>query len=367
MNEQLPHDPNSLADELDRVLPPGQTGQTAPSADPLVEAAVRLSAAPRPTLSPEALARIHATMLAGQSVTPAASRSLTRRFLRQSVPVRVAVAAIAVFVIATGAIFAAKIGVQFLHPAAATLTLPPSATTQPPTATSLPPTATPLPASPTATITDTDTPTPIPPSPTATQMAAEHPLVSPIPVSATLMPTSIPPTLVPTTAAPTMTPTTPIPTVTLTATLESSTAEPTLPVTIVVEGPIQSINGSTIVIFDLTILLNAADLASVHVGDLVRIEGYYAADSQMIIAIRITVIRNTPIPSSGGVETNPSTGQTWTDPGNCSNPPPPWAPANGWRRRCEGGTSPGNSGNNGNGNNGNGSGNGDGMGNGMGG
>ena len=67
MNEQLPHDPNSLADELDRVLPPGQAGQSAPSTDPLVEAAARLSAAPRPALSPEALARIHATMLAGQT------------------------------------------------------------------------------------------------------------------------------------------------------------------------------------------------------------------------------------------------------------------------------------------------------------
>ena len=168
-----------------------------------------------------------------------------------------------------------------------------------------------------------------------------------------------------------MTPTTLVPMATPTAAVKSSTAEPTLPVTIIVEGPIQSISGSTIVIFDLTILLNAADLASVHVGDVVRVEGYYAADSQVIIAIRITVIRSTPIPS-GSVETNPTTGQTWTDPGNCSNPPPPWAPANGWRRRCQGAPSPGNSGGNGN-NNGNGNGdgsdngNGMGMGNGMGG
>ena len=26
----------------------------------------------------------------------------------------------------------------------------------------------------------------------------------------------------------------------------------------------------------------------------------------------------------------------WLDNGNCNNPPPDWAPANGWRARCEG-------------------------------
>ena len=106
-------------------------------------------------------------MLAGQTAAPSVSRSLTRRFLRQSAPVRLAVAAIFVFAVVTRTIFAAKIGVQLLHPAAATLTLPPSATIQPPTATSLPPSATSLPptatlipASPTATSTDTSTPIP---------------------------------------------------------------------------------------------------------------------------------------------------------------------------------------------------------------
>jgi hypothetical protein len=85
--------------------------------------------------------------------------------------------------------------------------------------------------------------------------------------------------------------------------------------------------------------------------------------------------------SSGGtqpdISTNPDSGDWDNQP--CDNPPPPWATANGWHRRCggqpggsnPGGNQPGNNGNNGNGNgnngnNGNGGGNGNGNGNGGG-
>jgi hypothetical protein len=34
------------------------------------------------------------------------------------------------------------------------------------------------------------------------------------------------------------------------------------------------------------------------------------------------------------VNVNPQSGEVWRDKGNCQNPPPDWAPANGWRRRC---------------------------------
>ena len=351
---QLPHDPNSLADELDRVLPPGQTDQSAPSSDPLVETAARLSAALRPALSPEALARIHATMRAAQNAPPSPSKSLSRRFLRQSAPVRMAVAAVLLLVFVSGAIFAAKVGVQLLNrPTAATTSLPPSATRLPPTATPIPP-----------------SPTPVPPSPTVTPIATEIPLgISPLqpvtPIPFVLPATAVPATTVPPTMPSARTESSVIlPTEAPTAT---STSESALPVTIEVEGPIQSISGNTIIIFEFTIVLTEADLSRVHVGDVVRVEGNYTADTQMIIAIHVTVLRNTPV-ASPTVEVNLSTGQTWTDSGNCSNPPPPWASANGWRRRCQGAASPGNSGDNGNGNsNENGNGNGNGMGNGMGG
>ena len=34
------------------------------------------------------------------------------------------------------------------------------------------------------------------------------------------------------------------------------------------------------------------------------------------------------------VDVNPGTGEIFRDTGDCSNPPPPWAPAHGWHRRC---------------------------------
>jgi hypothetical protein len=30
--------------------------------------------------------------------------------------------------------------------------------------------------------------------------------------------------------------------------------------------------------------------------------------------------------------------QVWRDDNECGNPPPPWAPAHGWRRKCGGGS-----------------------------
>jgi hypothetical protein len=48
----------------------------------------------------------------------------------------------------------------------------------------------------------------------------------------------------------------------------------------------------------------------------------------VIVAINITVIN---------VEVFINNGQFYRDDSSCGNPPPPWAPANGWRRRCEGG------------------------------
>ena len=259
-----------------------------------------------------------------------------RRFLRQSAPVRLAIAAVLLFVFATGFIFAAKVGVQLLHPPIATL-IPASVTQPPPTLKSLSRSATSLPPPPTA----TQTSTPMPPTPTVFLIVTIAPSATPrLPT-----PTSVPTTAIPAPVVPSATLTL-VPTATPTTVTPTFTPDPTMPITIVVEGPVQSISGNTIIIFDLTIVLNATDLASVHVGDTARVEGYYAANSQVIIAVYVTVLRNTSIPSAA-VETNPSTGQVWTDPGNCSNPPPPWAPANGWRRRCQSAPSPGDSGGNG--------------------
>jgi hypothetical protein len=110
----------------------------------------------------------------------------------------------------------------------------------------------------------------------------------------------------------------------------------TLAPVIVVEGPVQAINGAVITIFGVDITLNADDpiLAVLQVGDVVHIEADYAADTTTIVAVTVE-------PISNEVNVNPATGETWRDNGDCSNPPPPWALASGWRRRC--GAAPANS------------------------
>lgn len=58
----------------------------------------------------------------------------------------------------------------------------------------------------------------------------------------------------------------------------------------------------------------------------------------------------TPLPADGSIAVDNNGNVMWQDNGRCDNPPPPWAPARGWRARCEGQSPPGQSGNNGQGN-----------------
>jgi hypothetical protein len=93
------------------------------------------------------------------------------------------------------------------------------------------------------------------------------------------------------------------------------------------------------VIYDIEIVINPADpiLTIVQVGDFVRIGGNLSVDGSeiLVIAVTVTVVN---------VEVNVSPqGDVWRDSGDCSSPPPTWAPALGWRARCEGGPAPRNS------------------------
>jgi hypothetical protein len=114
--------------------------------------------------------------------------------------------------------------------------------------------------------------------------------------------------------------------------------ESDLPITIVIEGPVESININIIVIYGIQIELDDDDplLTVIQIGDILRIEGDVddLADGNTIIIIAITVIF-----INIDVVVDNDSGTVWRDSGNCDNPPPPWAPANGWRRRCEGGGS----------------------------
>lgn len=108
-----------------------------------------------------------------------------------------------------------------------------------------------------------------------------------------------------------------------------------LPITIVIEGPVQAININIITIYNINIQVDADNpiLTVIQIGDIVRIEGSISDDDDddnnttiIIIAVTIVII-NVDVVIGDGV--------VWRDNGNCSNPPPPWAPANGWRRRCQ--------------------------------
>lgn len=104
-------------------------------------------------------------------------------------------------------------------------------------------------------------------------------------------------------------------------------------VTIVIEGPVQNINVNIITIYDIDIVINPEDpiLTVIQIGDVIRVEGDMVDQGTTIVIIAVTVIF-----VDIDVVVNDD-GNVWRDDGSCNNGPPDWAPANGWRRRCEGG------------------------------
>ena len=106
-------------------------------------------------------------------------------------------------------------------------------------------------------------------------------------------------------------------------------------VIIVVDGPVEEINVNIITIYDIDIALNPADplLTVIQLGDVIHVEGEVDDDCPTLVILAVTIII---IDVDIVIIDND---HVWRDNGNCGNPPPPWAPANGWRRRCEGGGS----------------------------
>ena len=106
-----------------------------------------------------------------------------------------------------------------------------------------------------------------------------------------------------------------------------------LPVVIIIEGPVQAINVNIITIFGINIEIDIDNplLTVIRVGDIVRVEGGASSTNGTLVIVAVTiVIINVEV----YVGTTPD--QVWRDDGSCANPPPDWAPAVGWRRRCEG-------------------------------
>jgi hypothetical protein len=115
----------------------------------------------------------------------------------------------------------------------------------------------------------------------------------------------------------------------------TATAAPTANVGVitVIEGPVEKIDGNVITIYGTQIEIPPNDpiLSSVSIGDVLHVEGNNQTGTTQIVIVATTVVI-----VNVDVNVNPSSGEVWRDDGNCSHPPPDWAPANGWRRRCEG-------------------------------
>ena len=67
-----------------------------------------------------------------------------------------------------------------------------------------------------------------------------------------------------------------------------------MPVTIVVEGPVEAINVNVITIFNINVEVEPEDpvLHEIHIGDHVRVEGNPRAmgDTIIIVAVNITIV-----------------------------------------------------------------------------
>lgn len=244
-------DPQSLAERLDTLMPPGQFDIPPASDDPLVATAARLAAPQQPQpLNPEAKARIRAQMLNAYQQQMADSSAAPRR-----IPVK-GMIVVGILIVITVILIQTVIR----DPQE---TAPPSSTPEP----TLTYTVTPLP----------DTPTPL-----------EAMVITPTVATPTLTTTASATftlTFTATSTVVTELPATPLP-------VEATTpAESMLPTTLTIEGPITAINGSIITVFDIHIAVepNNPALASLQIGDMVRVEGEISGDTTVIVAVNIIV------------------------------------------------------------------------------
>jgi hypothetical protein len=109
-----------------------------------------------------------------------------------------------------------------------------------------------------------------------------------------------------------------------------------VPVVIIIEGPVEAININIITIYGINIELDSTSplISVIRVGDFVRVEGGTRDTGDTIIIVAVTVVI-----VDVDIYVNDDGGAVYRDDGECANPPPPWATAVGWRRKCEPGSS----------------------------
>lgn len=304
------HTPDSLADALDAHLPPGDQGTTSPtSGDPLVDAAARLAEAAPPRLSPDALQRIEARVLQAQPIPQPVIR----------LPYLLTAAAALVVAVIAGAVLITMGQMPQQTEVAVIATDAPTETQ----------TATP---SSTPTTPPTDAPTDAP-SVIVTDAPADTPVIpTDIPASDTPAPTATP-TVTPTDIPPSATP---------------APATPAPPaydgVLVRLQGPVSAVTveTATVTVFDTFEVRLAADdplLRVLRVGDTVKLSGALSRVNGLLLITATEFTLDNPDEVDNVVEVGPEPGEVWRDDGTCANPPPPWAVANGWRARCESGSS----------------------------
>jgi hypothetical protein len=114
-----------------------------------------------------------------------------------------------------------------------------------------------------------------------------------------------------------------------------------LDIVIVIEGPVEEVNVNVIVIYGIAIEVDADDpiLTVIDIGDIVHVEGSVMDEGDVTVFVAVTVVMvNVEVYIGGDSGTD-----IWIDDdsNDCGNPPPDWAPAWGWRRKCEGISKPG--------------------------
>lgn len=130
------------------------------------------------------------------------------------------------------------------------------------------------------------------------------------------------------TTVPTLMQTIPAPNATPSATNAASSMSD--PIKLVIEGPVQSIEGDTITIYDtpLTFDTNAPASRVIELNDVIRVEAEVIDETAYIMVI--TFISVEVVISEGG--------EIWRDTGTCGAPPPNWVIDNGggtlWLLRC---------------------------------
>ncbi len=170
-----------------------------------------------------------------------------------------------------------------------------------------------------------------------------EPTVTPLPTN-TVEPTTVAPVVV---SSPMLLSTATLTlTTTLSPTVESATLIPTTtsPTVMVIQGPVEKIDGNVITIYGIQVQIAPDDpvLITVKIGDVLRVEGSQTGTTQIVIVAVVVVNVTATENGAGGTSNGGSTaagsnqGEVWTDDGSCAHPPPDWAPANGWRRRCQG-------------------------------